>query len=431
MKKRLLIELAASVLAIFLLALFTAHPAHASSKTSLVTANGQLAENFTLTMKQTRFPYRGGARIVPKFTLKYKKTTLVEGRDFKFWTTNAKAVGTATLSIRGLGRFQGTCRVPYAIIQRAAKYLSAKVSAPTFKATGKPITPKVTITYKVGNKTVTLKNTRDYQLTYKNNVAPGTAKVIVRYKGNYCGKKALTFTIRTGTLPVKTVLAASAGTVLADSVIDFGKLPAYFRQTRIVEGDAVYDRIIGKSYRENPDIDLSELRYLKVLHRNYKGKIQVGEIVCNVTIAQDLLDIFLELFEVDYQIYSMVLVDAFWTGEGLSTDEASVRANNTSSFNYRRASDSPNLSNHALGKAIDVNPRHNPYVVFGPNGWVTDPYIAYTANETGYIEPETRPYAPHAMTSSDACVQAFKRRGFTWGGDWGGTNLDYQHFDKL
>ena len=120
-----------------------------------------LGPTFTLTMKQTRFPYRGGARIVPKFTLKYKKTTLVEGRDFKFWTTNAKAVGTATLSIRGLGRFQGTCCVPYTIIRRAAKYLSAKVSSPTFKATGKPITPKVAITYRVENGDTTFYDTID------------------------------------------------------------------------------------------------------------------------------------------------------------------------------------------------------------------------------------------------------------------------------
>ena len=431
MKKRLPLYLAAAVLAFCLLTLFAARPAHAAAKMSLVTANGSLAKNFTLTMKQTRYPYRGGTRIIPKFTLKYQKKTLVEGRDFKFWTSNAKAVGTATLSIRGLGRFQGTLRVPYEIIRRASKYLSAKISSTTFKATGKSITPKVKITYKVGNKTVTLKKTRDYQLTYKNNVAPGTAKVIIKYKGNYRGKKALAFTIRAIALPVTTVLSASAGTVFADSAIDFGNLPAYFKMAKIVSGDAVYNRIIGKSYRENPDIGLSQLRYLKVLHRNYNGKIQVGEIVCNVSIAQDLLDIFRELFEVNYQIYSMVLVDKFWTGDGLTTDEASVRANNTSSFNYRRASDSPNLSNHAFGKAIDINPRHNPYVVLGPNGWVTAPYIAYTSSEVGYVTPETRPYAPHAMTSSDPCVQAFKRHGFTWGGDWGGTNLDYQHFDKL
>lgn len=231
--------------------------------------------------------------------------------------------------------------------------------------------------------------------------------------------------------PPEAVLAQKAGTVIPENAVDGAKLYQYFTSSAIMQGDAVYNRINGKSYRDNSDIQLSQLRYLKVLHRNYNGRIQVGELICNAAVAQDLLSVFRELFQNKYQIYSMRLVDDFWTGDALTTDEASVRANNTSAFNYRRASDSGSLSNHALGKAVDVNPRHNPYVVQRNGSWYTDPEIDYDVGEEGYADPATRPGRLHAMTSGDICVQIFKKYGFAWGGDWTGQSRDFQHFEKV
>lgn len=227
------------------------------------------------------------------------------------------------------------------------------------------------------------------------------------------------------------VLAARAGTVLPEHAVDSANVSQFFVAREIVRGDAVFNRINGKSYRDNPDIPLSQLRYLKLLHRNYEGRIQVGEMVCNASVAQDLLVIFRDLFLKKYQIYSIRLVDDFWAGDALATDEASVRANNTSAFNYRRAADAANLSNHALGRAVDINPRHNPYITYRGGKWQTDPNIDYASNEKGYDDPDRREDLPHAMTADDDCVQAFKARGFTWGGDWDGNTRDYQHFEKL
>ncbi len=39
-----------------------------------------------------------------------------------------------------------------------------------------------------------------------------------------------------------------------------------------------------------------------------------------------------------------------------------MAANNTSGFNYRNATARATLSNHAYGRAIDLNPFTNPYV---------------------------------------------------------------------
>lgn len=66
---------------------------------------------------------------------------------------------------------------------------------------------------------------------------------------------------------------------------------------------------------------------------------------------------FYQLYKWEYPIESVRLIDDF---EG--DDELSMEANNSSAFNYRVIKGSTQLSKHALGLAIDINPRINPYV---------------------------------------------------------------------
>ena len=89
-----------------------------------------------------------------------------------------------------------------------------------------------------------------------------------------------------------------AGTVLDMEQLDTSRLPEYFSVNAI--GDDVLQRINGKSYVENENIGLDGLRYLKTLHYNYDHRIQVGELIANAGIAEDLRNIFLELFQQDY-----------------------------------------------------------------------------------------------------------------------------------
>lgn len=70
-----------------------------------------------------------------------------------------------------------------------------------------------------------------------------------------------------------------------------------------------------------------------------------------------VLNIFRELFDIEYEIQSMRLIDDYWTGDGISSDSNSIDNNNTSAFCYRLATGGQNLSNHALGRAIDINPQ--------------------------------------------------------------------------
>lgn len=168
-------------------------------------------------------------------------------------------------------------------------------------------------------------------------------------------------------------------------------------------------------------ISYDDLRYLNVLYYDFDGNVQTGEMICHKGIAQDLVEIFYELYLNEYQIEKIRLIDEYG-----GDDTASMLDNNTSCFNYRVVDGTDSLSKHALGCAIDINPFYNPYVVFNKDG----------SGET-YISPKgSEMYAdrsndfPYKIDESDLCYQLFKAHGFTWGGNWN-SSKDYQHFQKV
>ncbi|MEE1032721.1 MAG: M15 family metallopeptidase [Ruminococcus sp.] len=226
----------------------------------------------------------------------------------------------------------------------------------------------------------------------------------------------------TESTPLIDMRATEAGAIVPEDMVNFDDLQQYFCSYEIQVDDDVYQRIIGKSYRENNNIGLSDLAYLKVLHYNFEHEIQVGELIVNAELKEDFCNIFRDLFEEEYEIYSMYLIDNFWTGDGASSDTASIDVNNTSAFCYREITGGSSLSNHAYGRAIDINPQQNPYVSYrsGYPVWSHDNANDYIDRDTGY---------EHVITHNDVCYLIFSEYGFEWGGDWS-TIKDYQHFEK-
>lgn len=212
-----------------------------------------------------------------------------------------------------------------------------------------------------------------------------------------------------------------AGTVIDKDRIVSEHTENYFTAEEIDE--ETLTRIRGKSYPENAKISLDELRYVKVLHYNYNHEIQVGELIVNKAIAQDCVKIFRELFEIEYEIESMRLVDDYWTGDSVESDTNSIAHNNTSSFNYRSVPGSSSLSNHAKGRAIDINPLQNPYVKYKSDGT----FAHYYKDMELYLDRSSG--KKHMITHQDECYKIFRKYGFTWGGNWNSVK-DYQHFEK-
>ena len=181
--------------------------------------------------------------------------------------------------------------------------------------------------------------------------------------------------------------------------------------------DAVFRRMLGKSYKHDCTVPRSELRYLRISHYDESGNEAIGEMVCNKQIASSLLEIFKELHKYHYPIERMQLVDDFD-----ADDERSMQANNTSCFNYRPIAGSKKLSKHSLGMAVDINPLYNPCVRRHKDGSLI-------------VQPKTaKKYAnrsksgPYTIIQDDLCHRLFLSHGFTWGGSWHSLK-DYQHFE--
>ena len=176
---------------------------------------------------------------------------------------------------------------------------------------------------------------------------------------------------------------------------------------------SIIEKISGKSYRENHDIGLDELAYLQMLFVDFHGSTQRGEMIVHYSLAKEVLEIFSELYKAGYQIEKMRLVDEYD-----ADDERSMADNNSSAFNYRVVADTDIISMHGYGRAIDINPLNNPYIVGSK---------IMPANAVKFADRSKN--FPHKIDHNDLCYKLFKQRGWTWGGDWK-TQKDYQHFYK-
>ena len=211
--------------------------------------------------------------------------------------------------------------------------------------------------------------------------------------------------------PVSEVMDMDAGTILSGEDLEGIDIDELFSAEPI--SDKVFDRMDGVSFGKDCTTKRKNLRYLRVLHRGFDGETHIGEIVCNKEIAKDLLYIFRQLYQEEYPIEKILLVDEYG-----GDDELSMEDNNTSCFNFRPVAGTGRLSQHAYGRAIDINPLYNPYIT-------SDGFVPVNAGD--YVDRSAE--NPYKIDRNDLCYQLFDERGFTWGGSWNSVK-DYQHFQK-
>ena len=178
----------------------------------------------------------------------------------------------------------------------------------------------------------------------------------------------------------------------------------------------IFEKMQGKSYKENCTVPREELRYLHILHVGFDNNTHEGELIVNKRIAEDVLDIFKELYKAGYQIEKVRLIDEY-----NAQDELSMRDNNSSAFNFRYISYSTTLSKHAMGLAVDINTLYNPYIKQVDGRLNIEP-----ANAVQYVDRNRQ--FPHKIDHDDLCYKLFTKYGFEWGGDWEDSK-DYQHFE--
>ena len=189
--------------------------------------------------------------------------------------------------------------------------------------------------------------------------------------------------------------------------------PAQFR-SEIERIDAAQaKRMTGVSWRRGCPVALRDLRLLTLSHWGFDGRARTGRLIVHRDVARDLVQVFRDLYAARFPIRRMVPVDAYG-----GSDFRSIEADNTSAFNCRYVEGTTRWSNHAFGRAIDVNPIENPYV---SGGTTSHAQAARTS-----IDSKRRPGMAY---EGGALVRAFDRIGWGWGGRWTSVK-DYQHFSE-
>jgi len=171
-------------------------------------------------------------------------------------------------------------------------------------------------------------------------------------------------------------------------------------------------RMVGTSWHRGCPVALADLRLVTATYWGFDKRAHTGRIVVHRDVAADVLAVLRRLYAARFPIRRMVPVDAYG-----GSDYRSIEADNTSAFNCRYVDGTTRWSEHAYGRAIDLNPIENPYVT--SSGTTSHPA------SRRYLR--RAPYRPGMAVEGGAVVRAFDAVGWGWGGRWSGAR-DYQHF---
>ena len=139
-----------------------------------------------------------GNEIKPSVSLTYKYKTIKKGTDYTVSYSNNINAGTATVTITGIGSYEGTASTTFQIKPRSLREVTARKIS-TQEYTGQEITPKLNLTYK--GKTLT--ENVDYVAVYSNNIEPGKGVVNIQGMGNFSEQRKLVFSIQRKNKPVE------------------------------------------------------------------------------------------------------------------------------------------------------------------------------------------------------------------------------------
>lgn len=163
-----------------------------------------------------------------------------------------------------------------------------------------------------------------------------------------------------------------------------------------------------------PEEIIKQLELVPVNYLNFDFRPRVGQLVVAQSVAGEIQEIFGRIRDGRFPIRSIVPMTHF--GEN---DFESIDKDNCSAYCCRFVAGTDRLSQHAFGRAVDINPLENPYM--NSDGSAHEGSFPY------------RPYdeaAPGTILRGGVVVAAFLDKGWEWGGDWTDGAIDLQHFNK-
>lgn len=166
------------------------------------------------------------------------------------------------------------------------------------------------------------------------------------------------------------------------------------------------------TWRPGCPVGHDDLRRLEVNFVDFSGDVRRGALVVNRDVAHSAARVFTKLFEKDFPIRRMQPVETYH-----GDSNASLSADNTSAFNCRRLSqiNAPvQESPHANGRAIDINPRENPWRDLRCTCWFPSP------------RNHQRTRGPGKIVKHGLVWRTFIAEGWVWQDI---DVADYMHFD--
>lgn len=181
----------------------------------------------------------------------------------------------------------------------------------------------------------------------------------------------------------------------------------------IVDANLTIEEVlINRQALPAPREVLDRQRIIKVVYYSFDSKLHQGQIVVDVDLVSDVKEAFKLIKKTKFPVKSVI---PFVDRQLMSKAEKDSSMNNSSAFNYRLIAGSSKLSNHAFGRAFDINPQLNPLI---KNEEVVCSTSKYNPKVFGTI------------VGNEKFVVYLKSKGWEWGGVW--TDIkDYMHFEKL
>lgn len=189
--------------------------------------------------------------------------------------------------------------------------------------------------------------------------------------------------------------------------------------------DKTFNYINRVSWQDDNPVPIKDLVLLTITYWGFDRCVHTdGKLIVHHEVANEVLDIFKDLFYAQYPVEKMKLIEEYKGNDGRSCAD-----NNSSAFCSRKFIGGSLWSLHSFGLAIDINPLLNPYVFFNYK------------NAGDIVGPvQAREFLDRSLPilgliqKNDVCYNIFIKHGWKWGGDWVEElhypYNDYQHFYK-
>lgn len=175
--------------------------------------------------------------------------------------------------------------------------------------------------------------------------------------------------------------------------------------------DQTRQRMTGVSWFPGCPVPLSRLRSIRLTYVGFDHETHRGELIVHRRWADETVAVFRRIYRGRFPIRRIRPVDRYG-----GDDRRSMRHDNTSAFNCRFVAGTNTWSQHAYGRAIDINPVENPFV----DGSRVSP-------KRGERFADRSPLRRGMIGEHDVVWRSFRRIGWGWGGSWR-SSKDYQHF---